>query len=65
MALTDWRVPFYLHDLGQPELAAELHLPARFVAFGIHRPHIESPALAIPVEQPTANVLVEEVPAWT
>ncbi|MCD6033343.1 MAG: monooxygenase [Thermomicrobiales bacterium] len=39
-------------------------LPARFVAFGIHRPHIESPALAIPVEQPTANVLVEEVPAW-
>jgi 2-polyprenyl-6-methoxyphenol hydroxylase-like FAD-dependent oxidoreductase len=40
-------------------------LPARFVAFGIHRPHIESPALAIPVEQPTANVLVEEVPAWT
>jgi 2-polyprenyl-6-methoxyphenol hydroxylase-like FAD-dependent oxidoreductase len=40
-------------------------LPARFVAFGIRRPHVESPALATPVEQPTMNDLAEEVPART
>jgi len=40
-------------------------LPALFVAFGIRRPHVESPALATPVEQPTATNRAEAVPAWT
>ena len=40
-------------------------VPARFVAFGIRRPHVESAALAAPVEQPIANDLVEEVLART
>jgi 2-polyprenyl-6-methoxyphenol hydroxylase-like FAD-dependent oxidoreductase len=40
-------------------------LPARFVAFGIRRPHVASPALATPVEQPTATDRAEAVPVWT
>jgi len=40
-------------------------VPARFVAFGIRRPHVESPALATSVEHPTAIDLAEEVPART
>src|SRR5215207_6884939 len=40
-------------------------VPAHFVACGIRRPHVESPALATPVEQPTAIDLAEEVPPRT